>query len=633
MRIHLFNSIVGTEAERSIEIQQNLIRIGRAPDNDIRLDNPFVAQHVLLVYRKDGKWYAEALGLDSVQLGETVLKRNVPIDLKSSTTLRIFPYSLKIEITDGGAGRFSAERDEYELNQFVRKCHTQLLRVDETSVNNATTGSNAGLAKVSRAQCTQLEKYIDEIARDLGITKKRSVLRRAAGQSIRSEILNRHIIEESAKSANAIWEEGHHWSEMLSVVPDREQELDQTIAYIVQKLGIANLIDDNEKLDRLEAAFWDVWSAAVTKLYEPFQEYLALRYLKKAIKDIYFGYGPLEDLLRTPAVSEIMVVDRSHIYVERGGRLQDSGRHFISDEVSLSITERIVSRVGRRIDKTQPLVDARLNDGSRVNAIIPPLALDGPSITIRKFPERKLLIDDLVDSGSLTSTAAEFLKAAVLSRCNILISGGTGSGKTTLLNCLSDFIPDNERIVTIEDTAELQLKKEHVVRLETKPANVEGSGAYSIRDLVKNSLRMRPDRIVVGECRGAEALDMLQAMNTGHDGSLTTIHANESRDVILRLEVLVQMAADLPIVSIHRQIVSAIDLIVQLTRLKDGSRRVSQITEVVGYDEFEKCVQIKDLFRLDENDDAQLLAPTGSLPTFMDRLMSGNLIDIDAFYL
>jgi Flp pilus assembly CpaF family ATPase len=277
------------------------------------------------------------------------------------------------------------------------------------------------------------------------------------------------------------------------------------------------------------------------------------------------------------------------------------------------------------------MVDARLADGSRVNAVIPPLAVSGPCITIRKFPLRKLLIEDLVARQSLTPTVAEFLRAAVISRRNILISGGTGSGKTTLLNCLSDFIPDKERIVTVEDTAELQLKKEHVVRLETKEKNIEGAGAYTIRDLVRNALRMRPDRIVVGECRGPEALDMLQAMNTGHDGSMTTIHANSAEDVMLRLQVLVQMAADLPVASINQQIASAIDLVVQLRRGADGRRRVVQVSEVVGLDDERGGLRTKDLFRLEE--DAEILAPTGFLPSFMGDLIRVGKIRMETFYL
>ncbi|NND98966.1 MAG: CpaF family protein [Pirellulaceae bacterium] len=376
-----------------------------------------------------------------------------------------------------------------------------------------------------------------------------------------------------------------------------------------------------------------MWEQIEDDVHDDFKAYLANRYLKKEIKDIVFGYGPLEDLLRLPTISEIMVVDSDHIYVENSGVLEDSGRRFISDEVTLAIIERIVSRVGRRIDKSQPLVDARLADGSRVNAVIPPIAVSGPCITIRKFPARKLLIDDLVGFGALTRTAAEFLRAAVLSKKNILISGGTGTGKTTLLNCLSDFIPDKERIVTVEDTAELQLKKQHVVSMESKQANIEGAGEYAIRDLVRNALRMRPDRIVVGECRGAEALDMLQAMNTGHDGSLTTIHANSADDVVLRLEVLVQMAAELPIDSIHRQVASAIDLIVQLHRMRNGRRAVTQISEVVGIDRMTQRVKTRDLYLIENEEDPNAeLTATGHLPTFMDDLIERKLLDLESFY-
>ena len=265
-----------------------------------------------------------------------------------------------------------------------------------------------------------------------------------------------------------------------------------------------------------------------------------------------------------------MVVGVDQIYVERGGLIERSGRRFISDKVTEAIIERIVAQVGRRIDKSQPLVDARLPDGSRVNAIIPPLAVSGPTLTVRKFPAQRLTMDDLVEMGSISKAAAMFLRACVIDRRNILVSGGTGTGKTTMLNVLSSFIPFKERIITIEDTTELRLHQEHVVTLETKPPNIEGAGEYTIRDLVRNALRMRPDRVLVGECRGPEALDMIQAMNTGHDGSMTTVHANSAREVIERLEVLVLMAAELPVSSIHRQVSSALDLIVHISRLPGG---------------------------------------------------------------
>jgi Flp pilus assembly CpaF family ATPase len=276
-------------------------------------------------------------------------------------------------------------------------------------------------------------------------------------------------------------------------------------------------------------------------------------------------------------------------------------------------------------------VDARLSDGSRVNAVIGPIALSGPTLTIRKFPQRRMQMEDLVRRESITPSVAEFLRAAVLLRRNIIIAGGTGTGKTTLLNCLANYIPEKERIVTIEDTAELQIDREHVVRMESKQANIEGSGAYSIHDLVRNALRMRPDRIIVGECRGPESLDMLQAMNTGHDGSLTTIHANSAADVILRLEVMVQAAAPLPLESIHRQIASAIHLVVQLSRTPQG-RKVTQVSEIIGLEDEGLGIRLKDIFLLENPALPGVLQPTGRLPTFMDRLIDQNLIALESFY-
>jgi Flp pilus assembly CpaF family ATPase len=321
------------------------------------------------------------------------------------------------------------------------------------------------------------------------------------------------------------------------------------------------------------------------------------------------------------------VVDPDHIFIEKAGQIESSGRRFLTD--SQKIIRDIVNGAGREINTSEPLADARLPDGSRINAVIPPLALKGPCLTIRRFPKRRLTVDELIRRGSLTPSARDFLRAAVINRRNILIAGGTGTGKTTLLNCLSSFIPDKERIVTIEDTAELQLHKEHVVTLQGRQSNAEGKGQVTIRDLVKNSLRMRPDRIVVGECRGGEAIDMLQAMNTGHDGSMTTIHANSPADVILRLEVLVQQNADtrLPVESIHRQIVSAVDLIVQLRVVGAGAKKkraVTAIAEVVDVEEG-GGVRIVPLFARDELGTGEL-RPTGHLPTFIADLVGSGLI-------
>jgi pilus assembly protein CpaF len=322
-------------------------------------------------------------------------------------------------------------------------------------------------------------------------------------------------------------------------------------------------------------------------------------HLRADIVDEALGLGPLEELLRDKDISEIMVNGCERIYIERAGRIEQTAKHFANDAQLRLIIERIVAPLGRRIDESQPMVDARLPDGSRVHAIIGPLAIDGPALTIRKFPADRLQAHDLVRVGALDDRLVDLMRAAVQARLNILISGGTGSGKTTLLNVLSSFLPATERIITIEDAAELSLAQEHVVRLEARNPNIQGQGEVTIRDLVKNALRMRPDRIIVGECRSGEALDMLQAMNTGHDGSLTTVHANSPRDALARIETLVMMAGfDLPIRAIREQVAGALDLVVQVARMRDGSRKVLSISEVVGLEG--DIVTMQEIARFDQ---------------------------------
>jgi pilus assembly protein CpaF len=347
------------------------------------------------------------------------------------------------------------------------------------------------------------------------------------------------------------------------------------------------------------------------------------RLFEEVTADI-IGFGPIEPLLQDPTINEVMVNGPNQVYVEQRGRLYRTDVVFDDDEHVRRIIDRIVSPLGRHVDEASPLCDARLPDGSRVNIAIPPISLIGPTVTIRKFSKNPYGIDDLIRFGTLTPEIAEFLRACVVARLNIVISGGTGSGKTTLLNVLSSFIPNDERIITIEDAAELQLRQEHVVRLEARPPNIEGKGAITIRDLVINALRMRPDRIVVGECRGREALDMLQAMNTGHDGSLTTAHANSPRDVLSRLETMVLMAGmDLPVRAIREQISSAVDLIVHQARLRDGSRKVTHITEVQGMEGDTITLQDIFLFEQEAYEGGKVIGrirPTGVRPKFMPKL-------------
>ncbi len=357
-------------------------------------------------------------------------------------------------------------------------------------------------------------------------------------------------------------------------------------------------------------------------------------------KELYadiIGLGPIEEFLNDETVTEIMVNRFDQIYIERAGKLELVNKRFFDNEHIMLIIQRIIQQVGRRIDESQPYVDARLRDGSRVHAIIPPLAINGPTLTIRKFTKRKLTTNDLINFGSLNQKMAQFMEIIVKYRANVLISGGTGSGKTTLLNILSNFIPDDERIITVEDSAELKLNKEHVISLEARPPNIEGKGEVTIRDLVKNTLRMRPDRIVVGECRGGEALDMLQAMNTGHDGSLTTIHANSPRDALSRLETLVLMAeVDLPSRAIREQISSAINFIVQTARLVDGSRKVTHITEITGMEGNVITTQDIFIFKQEGFDEKRKIRgrfeATGNIPKFVEHLREkGIFVDMGLF--
>jgi Flp pilus assembly CpaF family ATPase len=406
-------------------------------------------------------------------------------------------------------------------------------------------------------------------------------------------------------------------SEALSGLKERASQA------LYERLG-SRITDSSLEESELHQFVKDELKAVVDEEQVPLSQGERQRLTREIIDDV-LGHGPMQRYLDDPTVTEIMVNRADQIYVERNGHLFLTDTKFSSEEALRRVIERIVTRIGRRIDESSPLVDARLPDGSRVNAIIPPLAVNGASLTIRKFGREALTVQKLIGFGSLSPEMAELLQACVLARMNIIVSGGTGTGKTTMLNVLSSFIPATDRIVTIEDAVELQLQQDHVVRLESRPANIEGKGEVSIRDLVRNSLRMRPDRIVVGEVRGGESLDMLQAMNTGHDGSISTVHANSPRDAVARLETLVLMAGmDLPLRAIREQIASAVNLIVHISRLRDGSRRVTHITEVQGMEG--DIVTLQDAFVFDYSAgidaNGRFLGkpiPTGVRPRFTDR--------------
>ncbi len=404
----------------------------------------------------------------------------------------------------------------------------------------------------------------------------------------------------------------------LSNLKHRTQEA------LLRRLG-ARLYDPSLSDDRLNAFVQEELSSLVEETGAP----LSAAERQRVVADIsgtILGYGPLQEHLADPEVTEIMVTGTQAIHVERGGRIHRTQTRFLSDEHLRRVIERIVGQVGRRIDESSPMVDARLPDGSRVNAVIPPVSVRGPALTIRKFAHDPFTAEDLVALGTMTAELWEFLARSIEGRRNVLISGGTGTGKTTLLNVLSSAIPTDERVVTIEDAVELQLHQEHVVTLESRPPNIEHRGEITIRDLVRNALRMRPDRIIVGEVRGAETLDMLQAMNTGHEGSLSTVHANAPRDALARIETMVLMAGmDLPLHAIREQAASALDLVVHLARLPDGSRRIAQVSEITGMEG--DIITLQDLFVLDlanaRDSSGRVVGtqePTGIRPTFLDEL-------------
>jgi pilus assembly protein CpaF len=409
---------------------------------------------------------------------------------------------------------------------------------------------------------------------------------------------------------------------ILAQVPHRESFRDakfriqnRVISDLDPKLDLANQVEVRKEIDEAFGRALDEEGLALTRAERS-------RMLEQ-ITDEIIGLGPLEPLLRDESITEVMVNGPRQVYIERDGKLEMTNISFQNDEHVLRIIDRIIAPIGRRIDESSPMVDARLVDGSRVNAIIPPLSLVGPVLTIRKFSASPLTTDDLIRFGTATPEMFDFLRACVEARLNVFVSGGTGSGKTTMLNILSSFIPNDERIVTIEDAAELQLRQEHVVTLESRPPNIEGKGAIPIRELVRNALRMRPDRIIVGECRAGEALDMLQAMNTGHDGSMSTGHANTPRDMLARLETMVLMAGvDLPLRAIREQIASAVDLIVHQNRLKDGSRKIVSITEVQGMEG--DVIVMQDVFSFEQTGVVEgkvqgRLKPTGVRPRFTEK--------------
>jgi Flp pilus assembly CpaF family ATPase len=613
------------ENDNAIDVE---ITIGRDPSNMLVLESPLVSRRHAVVRKIDNHFEIENVGLNVCMVAEADVGVGETVTFQSGTPVRIWPYTLSFELETVP----QVSRNEYDAHvrnvmaNLEQRIHRQLLeRLDLVGMESSRTPDQNSILL--------LENNIEDCCREMAVFSEENeeLLDSVVGLVLRDMLTNQIILEGSqdSKETKPAALTSNEFDVPATLIPERETELQNLMRMMKDKLQLETASDTSDKIRIVEDKTLTVFPQLKRFIHAEMRRYIILRALKKDLKDTVFGFGPLQDLLRVPTITEIMVVSSDQIYVETDGVIERSGRRFISDHVTESVIERIVAQVGRRIDKSQPLVDARLPDGSRVNAIIPPLALRGPCLTIRRFPTQRLTIEDLIDKGSLTSSAAAFLRAAVGNKRNILVSGGTGSGKTTMLNAMSSFIPHKERIVTVEDTAELSMHQEHVVTLETKPANVEGQGEYTARDLVRNALRMRPDRLIVGECRGGEALDMLQAMNTGHDGSMTTVHANSATEVIERLELLVLMAVELPIRAIHRQVGSALDLVVQLTRMQDGRRMVTQIAEVERMDEDTGDLIVTDIFNARNG---VSLEPTGYLPTFVDQLVDKNLLDLRFLY-
>ena len=623
-----FNRI--SESRRSmVDLTGSEFSIGRDQENDIVLTSPLVSRQHAVVRTNGEQLELENLGINSCLVGDTEILGGQTASFTPGAKIRIWPYTLSFQ-TESASSFSQAEIESHlrsEMAKLELDIHQKLLQRLDLYEFEGERGAN-------QDSIILLENNIEDVCRDMNLFGEQNepLLEEITGITLRDQLVNQLILE--TQDDDDVFDlavlTSNEFDVPATLVPERETELHSLLSFIREKMELNALPDVSSRVRKLEHQFNDTFHLVRPHLHAELRKYLILRAIKKDLKDTVFGFGPLQDLLRAPTITEIMVVESDQIFVERDGIIEKSGRRFLSEKVTEAIIERIVAQVGRRIDKSQPLVDARLPDGSRVNAIIPPLAIKGPCLTIRKFPIHRLAMDDLIDFGSISRSAATFLRSAVIDGRNILVSGGTGTGKTTFLNILSSFIPYKQRIVTIEDTTELRLHQEHVVTLESKPANVEGVGEYTIRDLVTNALRMRPDRILVGECRGSEALDMVQAMNTGHDGSMTTLHANSAHEVLERLEVLILMAADLPVVSIHRQVTSAIDLIVHIDRYPGGQRKVTQISELTGIDPDTKRANTTDIYNFRQSTDT--LRPTGYLPSFIDSLVEKKLIELDFLY-
>lgn len=596
------------------------ISIGRDDTCAIQIKSPFVAHQHARIVRKGNQLFVEALSHAGTRVANREVSLDQPARLDFGDEIQIGPFSLapvgKERKRAGQSDDAQLQRKLMDLEQHV---HSELLE----RMNLRVTGH---LNKNDNQFVAQILDHLDQVLAQQIRTLDDDVIYHA----IRTH-LHRLVVAEVVRQCQGKVQTDYRAGDERLLDPAKEQQIAELVTSMVDMMPL--LFDPgsvSEDLAVAEEAYEDLLKEQFNAIGGELRRYIVRRTVSKDIQDILLGLGPLQDLLEMPSVSEVMVVGKDHIYIEKNGVIQPTTRSFFSDDVLLSVIERILTPVGRRVDTSSPLVDARLADGSRVNVVISPLSLVGPCVTIRKFGWVPFTMDDLIERDALSEACAQFLQSCIVGRKNIVIAGGTGSGKTTLLNVLGAYARPTERIITIEESAELQLPQPHVVKIEGRPANVEGKGAFTIRDLVKNALRMRPDRLIIGEVRGPEALDMLQAMNTGHDGSLSTLHANTPSDAMRRLETLVLMAVDMPMKAIREQIVGAVDLVVQVSRFANGKRRVTHISEVTGIDPETGQVRLEDIFTLHDPDQPRL-RHTGYIPTFTEPLIESKHLKVDVF--
>lgn len=595
------------------KLEQSL-SLGKSAECDIVLDSPYIsATHAR--FEADGpQVYVQSLGLNGVMVNDVDVSRGKRMELKPEDVISMPGFILRIT-----GLRPTRQATDYEmeraLSDLKRDIHSELL--EAANLTGVVMEANAAdmPAEIDEKLSTMLER-ISLIEENL----LEHIVLKAVREAAVSTVVRGKLSE--SKRRSLAWEAS----------ADRIA-FDQLVAMCLNELGVAEGYD-SLAIAQVRDRFAEVYQRNAQALSPLQKRYIARESIRADILALVYGLGPLEDLMQLPDITEIMVVGKDKIFIEKGGGLEETGRAFPSEDDLNVAVNRMVRPIGRALNRAEPIVDARLEDGSRVHIVIPPVAIKGTSVTIRRFREDPFTLDDLINFGSMTPQAARFLRACILARKNLVISGGTGSGKTTLLNVLGAEIPEDQRLVVIEDSAELQLPQPNQVNLETRKANLEGKGEIPIKSLVRASLRMRPDRIVVGECRSGEALDMLQAMNTGHDGSLTTGHANSPREMIQRLQVMVMEAGeDMPVTAIRQQIAAAVDVIVQIQRQRDRSRKITHISEIVGYDANEGEVVMEDIFTLVPlSDGGSQLRFTGYLPSFADYLISAGDTSVEELF-